>query len=80
MLQETLLHGKYRHYKNAQFYEVIAQARHSETQEEMVVYKALYHCDKFGDNQIWVRPVQMFFEKVIHNGQMMPRFQRIEQK
>jgi hypothetical protein len=80
MLQETILHGKYRHYKNKKFYEVIAQARHSETQEEMVVYKALYHCDKFGDNQIWVRPMQMFFENVIHNGQMVPRFQQIEHK
>lgn len=78
MLEETILCGKYRHYKNGKFYEVIAQARHSETEEEMIVYRALYHCDKFVDNQIWVRPLRMFFENVLHNGQMAPRFQRIE--
>lgn len=78
MLEETILCGKYRHYKNEKLYEVIALARHSETKGEMIVYKALYHCDKFGDNQIWVRPRQMFFENVIHNGQTVPRFQRIE--
>lgn len=80
MLEKTKLCGKYRHYKNEQLYEVIGKALHSETQEEMIVYRALYHCDKFGDNQLWIRPMQMFFEKVIHNGQLVPRFQQIDDK
>lgn len=75
-----MLCGTYRHYKNNNLYEVIGLAIHSETREEMVVYKPLYHCDTFGENQLWVRPMQMFFENVIHNGQSMPRFQRIEHK
>lgn len=78
MLNNATLCERYRHYKNKKLYEVIAHARHSETEEEMIVYRALYHCDKFGDNQIWVRPMQMFFEDVVHNGQKIPRFQRIE--
>jgi hypothetical protein len=78
MLADHNICGKYRHYKNEKLYEVIGQARHSETDEEMIVYKALYHCAKFGDNQLWVRPMQMFFENVLHNDQTVPRFQRIE--
>lgn len=77
MLSETNLSGKYRHYKTEKVYEIIGLARHSETYEDMVVYKALYHCNQFGGNQLWVRPQQMFFEQVMHNGQMVPRFQRI---
>ena len=80
MLDENNLCVKYRHYKNEKLYEVIAQARHSETLELMIVYRALYRSDEFGDNQIWVRPERMFFENVIHNGQTVPRFQRIERK
>ena len=78
MPEETILCGKYRHYKNEKLYEVITQARHSETLEEMIVYKALYHCDEYGDNYIWVRPMAMFFERVMYNGQMVTRFQKIE--
>lgn len=78
MLADPNLCGKYKHYKNEKLYEVIGQARHSETEEEMIVYKALYHCDEFGENQLWVRPMQMFFENVVLNGKTVPRFQRIE--
>ena len=70
--------GKYRHFKNEKLYEVIGQAIHSETREEMVIYKALYHCDEFGIDQLWVRPKVMFFENVIHNGHTVSRFQKIE--
>ncbi|WP_058534517.1 DUF1653 domain-containing protein [Legionella saoudiensis] len=76
MLADSIC-GKYRHYKNEKLYEVIGLARHSETEEDMVVYKALYHCDDFGENQLWVRPKHMFFENVIHNGKTVPRFQRV---
>lgn len=65
--------GRYRHYKHKdRKYEVIGIAKHSETLEEMVVYRALY-----GDRQIWVRPKQMFFGTVIINGKKVSRFEYI---
>lgn len=63
--------GKYKHYKG-NFYEVLGVARHSETDEEMVVYKCLY------DNQtLWVRPLPMFHEEVLVDGEMKKRFERV---
>ncbi len=64
--------GLYRHYKG-NLYEVIMAARHSETEEWMVVYKALY-----GDEGFWVRPYDMFVETVIVEGKEVPRFEKIE--
>lgn len=63
--------GKYKHYKG-KLYEVIGTARHSETLEELVVYKALYQ--KEGEN-LWVRPLQMFLEEVEIEGIKKPRFE-----
>ncbi|MFL5765310.1 MAG: DUF1653 domain-containing protein [Bacteroidia bacterium] len=63
--------GKYRHYKGKE-YEVIGTARHSETLEEMVVYKALYQPE--GEN-LWVRPATMFLEDVEINGEKVKRFE-----
>jgi len=60
--------GKYTHYKGNQ-YEVIETALHSETLEELVVYRALY-----GERRLWVRPATMWSELVEHNGQMVIRF------
>jgi hypothetical protein len=60
--------GRYRHYKGND-YEVIGIARHSETEEEMVVYRKLY-----GDHSLWVRPLTMFREQVEVNGRLVPRF------
>lgn len=60
--------GIYRHYKG-NFYEVIGMAQHSETEESMVVYRALY-----GEYGLWVRPAVMFTENVTHDGVSMPRF------
>lgn len=60
--------GKYRHYKG-NLYEVIDIAKHSETLEDMVVYKTLY-----GDFKLWVRPLEMFLEEVELNGVMQKRF------
>lgn len=60
--------GKYRHFKGNE-YEVIAIARHSETCEEMVVYKALY-----GDGGTWVRPANMWNEEVELDGIVYKRF------
>jgi len=64
--------GLYRHYKG-NFYEVITTARHSETEEWMVVYKALY-----GEEGIWVRPYEMFIEKVKIDGKEVDRFEKFE--
>lgn len=61
--------GRYRHYKGNE-YTVIGTARHSETLEEMVLYR-----QEYGDHGLWVRPKQMFSEVVKINGQEVPRFQ-----
>lgn len=61
--------GKYKHYKG-NLYEVIGVARHSETEEELVVYRALY-----GEYGLWIRPLSMFVENVEINGVTMPRFE-----
>ena len=65
--------GKYRHFKGNE-YEVIGIAKHSETLEEMVVYKALY-----GDGGLWVRPISMWDEEVEFDGKTVKRFTYIEQ-
>ena len=65
--------GIYRHFKGNS-YELIAIAKHSETCEEMVVYRALY-----GDGGVWVRPLSMWEELVEHNGEMIKRFTRVEE-
>ena len=67
----TLKTGKYKHYKGKE-YEVIGIARHSETREELVVYRALYQNE--GEN-LWVRPMKMFLEEVEIEGKKMPRFE-----
>lgn len=61
--------GRYRHYKDRE-YEVLGVARHSETEEEYVVYRALY-----GDGGLWIRPTAMFLETVLKDGRPCPRFQ-----
>ena len=63
--------GKYRHFKGNE-YELIGVARHSETLEPMVVYRALY-----GDSGLWVRPASMWTEQVDRDGYKGPRFQYI---
>ena len=60
--------GRYRHYKGKE-YTVLGVARHSETQEELVVY-----LQEYGDRSLWVRPKQMFLESVEMDGQPVPRF------
>lgn len=66
--------GIYEHYKGNK-YEVIGLARHSETEDELVVYRALY-----GDHGLWVRPYQMFVERVTIDGEQVPRFSYLNQK
>jgi hypothetical protein len=60
--------GRYRHYKGNE-YVVIGVAKHSETQEELVVYRPEY-----GERGMWVRPKTMFLESVEVDGQTEPRF------
>ena len=62
----------YRHYKG-NLYELLYIANHSETLEKMVVYKALY-----GEGEIWVRPLSMWNEKVLVDGEMVLRFTPVE--
>ena len=76
---DCIRYGKYQHYKTGKFYQIIDIARHSETHEEMIVYKALYQCETFGYGQIWVRPKIMFFEKVFYNGCNVSRFKWIDE-
>lgn len=74
---KAINNGKYRHYKNKQLYEVIGTALHSETYEEMIIYRALYECKKYGLHQIWVRPATMFFEIIQVGDTKLPRFELI---
>ncbi len=65
---DTIRLGKYRHFKGNE-YEVVGIARHSETLEDMVVYRALY-----ADGGLWVRPAAMWQETVERDGEAFPRF------
>ena len=71
-MQMLKIGGLYRHYKGKN-YRVIAQATHSETLEQMVVYQALY-----GEGGMWVRPLAMFLEDVTIEGVPQPRFALVE--
>jgi hypothetical protein len=64
--------GRYRHYKGHE-YTVLGVARHSETLEELVVYR-----QEYGDHGLWVRPAAMFLETVELEGKKVPRFRLIE--
>lgn len=64
--------GIYRHFKG-NYYELLGVARHSETLEELVVYRALY-----GERGLWVRPLSMWNETVVRDGKTVPRFVRVD--
>lgn len=65
--------GIYRHYKGNK-YLVLANAKHSETLDRLVVYISLYEND---ESQVWVRPAKMFAEKVDWQGKRQPRFTKL---
>lgn len=69
---DELKPGKYRHFKG-NYYELLYVARHSETMEEMVVYRALY-----GEHGVWVRPASMWNETVVRDGKTYRRFTKVE--
>lgn len=73
-MKEVIQLGRYRHFKGKE-YEVIAIAKHSETLEELVVYKALY-----GEEAIWVRPLSMWKEQITRDGKTFNRFEKIDDK
>ena len=70
-MSETVKCGKYRHFKGNE-YEVLGTATHSETLEELVVYRALY-----GEGKLWVRPVSMWNETLEKDGKTVKRFEFI---
>ena len=67
-MSEAIRPGVYRHFKGNR-YRVLFTARHSETEEELVVYQALY-----GEGGYWVRPAAMWNEEVERDGRRVPRF------
>ena len=73
MIDMSVKPGVYKHYKG-NLYEVICTAKHTETMEDLVVYKALY-----GERGTWIRPLCMFTENIELDGEAIPRFQFIEE-
>ncbi|MBW4489174.1 MAG: DUF1653 domain-containing protein [Trichocoleus desertorum ATA4-8-CV12] len=65
--------GRYEHFKG-KTYEVMGVGKHSETEEELVIYR------RVGDDQLWLRPVSMFQEHVQHEGRSVPRFEYVENR
>lgn len=74
MVEKIEIGAIYRHYKNNQLYQVIAVGKHSESLEDIVIYKALYKGKDFPYGQVWCRPLFMWQEKV--DGK--PRFEKIK--
>ena len=74
--KETIALGRYRHFKGKE-YELLAIARHSETKEPMVVYKALYSDEIYGDRAVWIRPATMWNEEVERDGKKFRRFEKL---
>ena len=62
----------YRHFRNGKIYRFVAYATIEATEEEAVVYQAMY-----GEHKLWIRTKANFFEEVLHEGQMVPRFQPV---
>ena len=71
-MAEGVVPGLYRHYKGND-YEVLGLARHSETEEALVVYRPV-----LGDSGWWVRPLEMFVERVTVDGVLVPRFAPVQ--
>ena len=72
--QEPIQPGIYQHYKGPR-YQVLGDVTHSETEETLVLYRALY-----GERGLWVRPASMFTEEVEIEGKLQPRFALVEEQ
>ena len=70
-MKSLITPGRYRHYKGPE-YQVVGTARHSETEEDLVLYYPLY--SDANETLYWVRPLDMFIEQVDVEGQLLPRF------
>lgn len=70
-MKSLITPGRYRHYKGKD-YQVIGSARHSESEEDLVLYYPLY--DSEDERSYWVRPLAMFTEDVLVDGASVPRF------
>ena len=70
-IKNTVKPGFYKHYKGG-CYDVIGIGKHSETQEQLVIYKHVY------TNEIWIRPLTMFIEKITVDNKLIKRFERID--
>lgn len=73
LAKSIVVGGIYQHYKGMH-YEIIGIARHSESLEELVVYRALY-----GKNDLWVRPLQMFLDEIVFEDKLLSRFRLVQQ-
>ena len=76
--------GFYYHYKHDQngsinnySYEVIGVGTHTETHDNLVIYRSLYETETQGGVHSWLRPLEMFLEEVTKDGKTFPRFQKI---
>lgn len=72
MNENLIIGGTYKHFKG-NLYKVLAIAKHSETEELMVVYQKLY-----GDHDVWVRPYEMFVDTKEVNGEWVKRFEKVD--
>ena len=79
-MEKLIYGGKYRHYKSkTKEYEVLWEAIHTETDEELVIYKTLYKLEWYPEGQIWVRPKKMFLWDEEYNGEIVKRFTYIQE-
>lgn len=79
METEVIPGRHYRHYKGDE-YELVGVAHHSETLEEMIVYRGFYDSPEFGPNPIWARPRAIFVDSVELEGKRVPRFQLLDEE
>ena len=76
MPRDVKVGAEYRHYKTQNSYRVLCVAKHTETDEDLVIYECLYDNHK---SKIWARPKKMFLGDVSVNGKKVPRFQLTEE-
>lgn len=69
---EELKQGEYKHYKG-DYYQILGEGYYEPTEKEVLIYKALYESEEFGDEAIWVRPKQEFLAEVEYEGDVVPR-------
>jgi hypothetical protein len=77
LLKKVPVGSTFMHYKGKK-YKILSIGRHSENEKLHVVYQGLYTCETYGENPIWIRPLEMFLETVVINGKTIPRFSRCE--